>query len=344
MGFNHPAVDDSRMSLFEEADRGRTVSVRGSEMSVITASKEPEDVRLEPLSIGGKLKKTGFSGYSRSSVDAYVSELRRSSNQLRDNMKQQLQSLSTECARLKSESQVLRGQLAQAEEQTGQFRNRLAAVTTERDAAEHRNSETDAELKGMEERIAFCEAEYAKVEELKSALQEKTDENSALLEENRRLGERLREYARNLKQIDGEVAEFKKQSVEEHEELHRLKQKVLSLREENDDLRSELKSLRKKREKNSKRDGGKKSSYSGEYEESLKRNMELRPEKKREYPPESRPSEQDSRSSVEDLQSAVRELLDEIQRQQDMYDRLSSERAGSLNEEETEWWKDRSQL
>lgn len=339
MGLNHPAVDESRsfssrMSLLEEPDRGGTVSVRGSEISVISTAKEPEDIRLEPLSVSGKLKKTGLSGYSRSSVDAYVSELRRSSVQLRDNMKQQLASLSSECARLKSESQVLRGQLAQAEEQTGQVRNRLLAVTAERDAAESRSSEKDTELQDMEARMSACEAEYAQIEEVKTALREKTEEAAALREENTRLRGRLQELSRSVKQIRDEVAAFKKQTEKDGAETSRLRQELRSLRDENDDLRSELKALRKKRDKNAKREGKKEKALRlEEYVPAVRR-----PEPSAAYRPE-----EPKRSSVEDLQSAVQELLDEIQRQQELYDRLSSERAEGAPQAEPEWWNDRSQ-
>lgn len=358
MGFHDSDYSGSkafadRRSRFEETGMGNNLQMRGAEASLLVARKELEEIRLDPMPLNSKLKKTGLSGYRRSSVEAYVDELKRSTNQLKDNMEQQIQSLSAECMRLKSESQVLRGQLVQAEEQTNQVRELLAAVTDERDAAEHRVTQADDALKTMESRVSFYESENARIEELKNALCEKTDALDCAAAENGRLKERIRDFSEEAGRIRAELSAYKEKKTAEIEEAASLKQQLRTLQEKNDALSAELDEARQTFSKMSEQEyvnaqnelreenAGLMEKYSGlyaEYKKELARADSLAHENEatsklmEEYEIRERgyemlrKNDQEQRTAIEELQKMINGLLDEVQHQQEAYQSLTDER------------------
>ena len=359
MGFNYSdnkgsqTFNNNRIR-FEEADIGKNLQIRRTEESMRAVMNELENVRLDPPTLDSKLKKTGLSGYRRSSVEAYVEELKRSTNQLKDNMEQQIQNLSAECMRLKSESRVLRGQIVQAEEQTNQVKEMLAAVTNERDAAEHRISETDAELKTMEDRVSFYESENAKTEELKCSLQKKTDELDCAAAENDRLKGQIKDFSKRINRINDEFSKYKDRKSADSAEIDRLKQQVSSLQENNDVLKSELNGARQELSKIAGHGSDemrtqfpeeraelmkKYSSLYAEYKKEQARGNSLVHEKEaiskllEEYQKKEqgnamlRKKDKEQRDAIEELQNVINGLLNEVQHQQEMYDHLSTERS-----------------
>lgn len=339
-----------RRSRFEDPGTGRTLQVRGTESSMLSVKKELEDIRLDPLPLDSRLKKTGLSGYRRSSVEAYVDEMKRSANQLKDSMEQQIQSLSAECMRLKSESQVLRGQLVQAEEQTNQVRDRLAAVTNERDAAEKEISRAAAELESMEQRVSLYESENTQIADLEEQLREKTEELACAAAENESLNAQLKDFSEEVSRIYEEFLEYKEKKEAEGGEIARLEQEAAALREDNEELRAELDAAKREsggsageeyrleqdalREENASlmerysklfaeykkeqnRGNGlaqENESLSGELEECLKKVRET--EKLRKI-------DQEQRTAIDELKKMINSLLDEAQHQQETIDSLS---------------------
>ena len=336
-----------RRSRFEEAGAAGDNRFRGAETSLRSVMSELEDVKLEPLPLNSKLKKTGLSGYRRSSVEAYVEELKRTTSQLKDNMEQQIQSLSAECMRLKSESQVLRGQIVQAEEQTSQVKDMLVTVTNQRDAA-------DAELRTMEDRVSFYETENARTEELKSSLRQKTEELNSAAAENSRLKEQIKDFSGKINRINDEFLKYKNRKTAESEEIDRLTQQVNSLRENNDALKTELDAAKQELSEKAEREPEKAetrfheenielmrkfSDLYAEYKKELARGDSLTKEKEamsellEEYQKKERGNailrqkDKEQRETIEAMQTVINGLLDEAQHQQEAYERLSAERS-----------------
>ena len=353
---------NGRRSRFEDTGTGKSLRVNETESSSLSVIAEPEEIRIEPLPLNSRLKKTGLSGYRRSSVEAYVDEMKRSTNQLRDNMEKQIQTLSAECMRLKSESQVLRGQLVEAEEQTSQVRDMLTAVTNERDAAEHRITETASELKSMEDRVSVFEAENAVTEELKNALREKDDELAGAAAENGRLKEQIKDFSVRVNHINDEFLKYKERKSAETEEMEQLRQELNSLRQDNTALKSELSGTKQELDRMAGLEAEREAARLAEEKEREERRQEeqararedfsdfypaYRDEKSEVNPPDfedaaaaelmeefrrkdrenaSTGHETEGHGETGKLQDVINILLNELQNQQKLYDGLSAER------------------
>lgn len=358
MGFNYSdnsisQTFNERRSRFDELSAaGKRLQARETEASLLSVRKDLEDLRLDSGQ-NNKLKKTGLSSYRRSSVDAYVDELKRSTNQLKDSMELQIQSLSAECMRLKSESQVLRGQLVQAEEQTNQVKDMLSAVTSERDEAEQRNLRAGEELKALESKVSFYESENTRTEDLEGALREKADALMSATAENEQLKERIKSFSKEVESIYGELAKYKDRKSAESAEISRLHQQLSLLREDNEALQTELDDARTQLGSNFSYPGDaalqsqlreenaalmeKYSALYAEYKKELGRSSSLSREndalsgrleeyRKNEHENEIlRKKDLEQRSAIEQLQNMINSLLEDARHQQELYDALSAE-------------------
>ena len=287
---------------------------------VLTA---PTDVVISPVPPDSRLRKTGFSSYRRSSVDACIEEMRNSANQLKESMSRQIRSLSEECERQKAENRMLRGQLFQAEEQACRARETLAAVTGERDAAEAGLSEMSGELESVKEMLNVYVTENAGIEELKSALQQKTERLDSVSEENNRLREQIRDFSGKVNFINDEFMKYKDRRAAESAELAGLKEQMDVLVKENGELKSELEAARQELSRVSGPVAGKKS------ERRFREDTDHSGEPGKESgETESGEEGKEQDDEMEKLQRLVNRLMEKLQQQQKTVDRLSDERDG----------------
>ena len=184
------------------------------------------EIRPKPTPLSSKLKKAGLNGYSRSSVEEYVQELNRNNDQLRDSMDKQIQSLSGECVRLRSEGNVLRAQIARLEEQNSRTKEELAIAVRERDETEKRNREIDAQQQDLETVLNCYEIEKEKAEKLETELTElqekyavRSSETINSLKAESLRAERAEEELTRIRQEDTMLREELTAEKEEHARL-----------------------------------------------------------------------------------------------------------------------------
>lgn len=185
-------------------------------------TEENEDLEKE---LKDSLRIVWFGGYSKKSVLLYVKIQKRSKEQMRSNMEQQVEDLLKEKNRANQEAEFLRQQIKNTEQELKEKEKKLAIVQEDFDKLHQKAESYSTDNQGKEESFRKLREENETYRQIESKLRSELKEKDRLLQEKEML-DPVRSFGfQNQEKYEEAIAG-------KEDEIHQLKKKLADIRED----------------------------------------------------------------------------------------------------------------